>query len=50
LRKYTRERKTTEKGTDKQNPSTICLNRDCRIRKERPCKGFEGCPGYRSKP
>ncbi|MCG6551553.1 MAG: hypothetical protein L7F77_04445 [Candidatus Magnetominusculus sp. LBB02] len=25
----------------------VCINRDCKLRKG-GCKGFEGCPGYKT--
>jgi hypothetical protein len=24
----------------------VCFNRDCKLRKKKTCKGFEGCPGF----
>jgi hypothetical protein len=24
----------------------ICFNKECKLRKQKSCKGFEGCPGY----
>jgi len=27
----------------------VCYNRDCKLRKQRKCKGFQGCPGFKGK-
>jgi hypothetical protein len=27
----------------------ICFNKECKLRKQKSCKGFEGCPGYLGK-
>jgi hypothetical protein len=29
--------------------SVICINRDCKLRKKKSCKGFEGCPGFKGR-
>jgi hypothetical protein len=31
------------------NGSVICFNRDCKLRKKKRCKGFEGCPGFKGR-
>jgi len=28
---------------------TICINKDCILRKKAKCYGFEGCPGFKSR-
>jgi hypothetical protein len=28
---------------------TICSNTDCELRKNKPCSGYEGCPGFQSR-
>jgi hypothetical protein len=32
---------------DKKDNSSICINKDCKIRKA-GCKGSKNCPGYKS--
>jgi hypothetical protein len=29
--------------------AVICFNRDCKLRKKKSCKGFEGCPGFKGR-
>ena len=29
--------------------ATICINKDCVLRKKARCYGFEGCPGFKSR-
>ncbi|UCH81138.1 MAG: hypothetical protein JSW20_00625 [Nitrospiraceae bacterium] len=31
------------------NDTFICFNKECKLRKQKSCKGFEGCPGYLGK-
>jgi len=26
-----------------------CFNKDCKLRKQKSCKGFEACPGFQGK-
>ncbi|MBF0457155.1 MAG: hypothetical protein HQK99_04585 [Nitrospirae bacterium] len=39
LGKHTRRQLKEEKA--------VCINKDCKLRKG-GCKGFEGCPGYKT--
>ncbi|KWT82476.1 hypothetical protein [Candidatus Magnetominusculus xianensis] len=39
LKKHTRPQLREEKA--------VCINKDCKLRKG-GCKGFEGCPGYKT--
>jgi hypothetical protein len=37
--------KRLEKAKDNKD-KFICSNKECKLRKQKSCKGFEGCPGY----
>jgi hypothetical protein len=37
------------KITPAKEISFICFNKDCKLRKQKSCKGFEGCPGFKGK-
>jgi hypothetical protein len=46
--------KDSQKPADKKHPSgkqnpLLCFNRDCKLKKRKPCAGFEGCPGFKGK-
>ncbi|MDH4027669.1 MAG: hypothetical protein OEU95_02410 [Nitrospirota bacterium] len=38
-----------KKKTEQKKPATVCMNKDCTLRKEKKCMGFEGCPGFKGK-
>jgi hypothetical protein len=40
------ERRPAKKESIKGRDYTICVNRDCKLRRK-GCKGSEGCPGYK---
>ena len=29
--------------------SFVCFNKECKLRKQKSCRGFEGCPGFKGK-
>lgn len=42
-----KSRKILKAARDTQKPLTICINKGCKLRVN-GCKGFEGCPGYKT--
>jgi len=47
-------RKDSKKPADKKHPSgklhsLVCFNRDCKLKKQKSCAGFEGCPGFKGR-
>jgi len=38
-----------DENSDSKLSQFICFNRDCKLRKQKSCKGFEGCPGFKGK-
>jgi len=49
-RKAVTDRKDPEKKKKSSaDSSVICINRDCKLRKQKRCTGFEGCPGFQGK-
>ncbi len=34
---------------DGKSSKFTCYNKDCKLRKQKSCKGFEGCPGFQSR-
>ncbi|MBF0517458.1 MAG: hypothetical protein HQK97_10150 [Nitrospirae bacterium] len=36
-----------QKTRQLREEKAICINKDCKLRKS-GCKGFEGCPGYKT--
>ncbi len=44
-----RNKKSAKKKTSDDTSSAVCFNRDCKLRKQKKCTGFEGCPGYQGK-
>jgi len=48
-KKKTAKRSGESKKPADQSPATVCFNKDCKLRKQKSCKGFEGCPGFQGK-
>jgi hypothetical protein len=48
-KKRVRERKGPEKKKSPSDSPVICTNRDCKLRKQKNCRGFEGCPGFQGR-
>ncbi len=46
-KKATDRKKKKDFGRVESNEKTICINKECKLRKQ-GCKGFEGCPGYKT--
>ncbi|MBF0540740.1 MAG: hypothetical protein HQK91_04740 [Nitrospirae bacterium] len=47
-RSRSNESSKTKKVLKRTEPvKTICINKECRLR-VKGCKGFEGCPGYKT--
>jgi hypothetical protein len=47
-----KKRKTkpiSKKTLSEDNESVVCFNKDCKLRKQKSCKGFEACPGFQGK-
>jgi hypothetical protein len=42
-------KKKIAKKSAGSNEKFICFNKDCKLRKQKSCKGFEGCPGFQGK-
>jgi hypothetical protein len=50
MQKRLKRKKRTSLGTAADDDrGGLCVNRDCKLRKQKGCKGFEGCPGYQGK-
>ncbi len=48
IEKKIKKRKRTMSATTVYDSSkNICINKECKLRKQ-GCKGFEGCPGYKT--
>jgi hypothetical protein len=47
-KKSTGKRAGRKRSGEKQ-ASTVCINKDCKLRKQKSCKGFEGCPGFKGR-
>jgi len=45
--RYSGRSHPTQKRVKKESGKFICFNRDCKLRKQKTCRGFEGCPGFR---
>lgn len=37
------------KGLPEGRAFSLCANKDCKLKKEAGCKGFEACPGYKGR-
>ena len=44
-----RKKPVSGKITSEKDVSVVCFNRDCKLRKKKSCKGFEGCPGFKGR-
>jgi hypothetical protein len=43
-------KKTGIRGENSKGKSGfICYNKECKLRKQKSCKGFEACPGFQGK-
>jgi len=40
---------TRKKDAPAKEVKTVCMNRECKLRKKKACAGFEGCPGFKGK-
>jgi len=38
-----------KKETAKNPSASICVNKDCKLRKQKKCAGFEACPGFQGR-
>jgi hypothetical protein len=38
-----------KKHSSKRQYSLVCFNRDCKLKKQKSCAGFEGCPGFKGR-
>jgi len=48
--KYRTTKKTGAiKKTAEEKTSVVCFNRECKLRKQKGCRGFEACPGFQGK-
>jgi hypothetical protein len=49
----TTNKKSAKKRSKSKNPGSntafICFNRECKLRRQKTCRGFEGCPGFKGK-
>jgi hypothetical protein len=48
-RKKNKIKSTSKIMTSDDNSSVVCFNKDCKLRKQKSCKGFEACPGFQGK-
>lgn len=37
------------RGAAPAGAASVCTNKDCVLKKEKGCKGFEACPGYKGR-
>jgi hypothetical protein len=37
------------KKTAAERTSVVCFNKECKLRKQKSCRGFEACPGFKGK-
>lgn len=50
MTKYKPSKKTAlKKKTAAEKTSVVCFNKDCKLRKQKSCRGFEACPGFQGK-
>jgi hypothetical protein len=47
-KKSERKKAAKRKSSETEN-SVICINKDCKLRKQKSCKGFEACPGFKGR-
>jgi hypothetical protein len=49
----TRHRTSNKTDLKRKTPGdkslVICFNKDCKLRKQKSCRGFEACPGFQGK-
>jgi len=39
----------SKKKRSENKDKFICFNKECKLRKQKSCKGFEACPGFQGK-
>jgi len=44
-----KKKPVSKKKMSEKDDSVVCFNRDCKLRKKKSCKGFEGCPGFQGR-
>jgi hypothetical protein len=43
------KKSASNKNASERQSSTVCFNKECKLRKQKSCRGFEGCPGFKGK-
>jgi hypothetical protein len=48
-KKQSTGKRAGRKRSEGKQDLTVCVNKDCKLRKQKNCKGFEGCPGFKGR-
>ncbi|MEW6599926.1 MAG: hypothetical protein AB1499_03060 [Nitrospirota bacterium] len=48
-KKKTSDNTGPAKRTADVKTTVICFNKECKLRKQKSCRGFEACPGFQGK-
>ncbi|MBI5666076.1 MAG: hypothetical protein HZC49_13460 [Nitrospirae bacterium] len=48
-KKRTAKKTALKMTTPEAVPVVVCFNKDCKLRKQKQCRGFEACPGFQGK-
>ncbi|MBZ0157283.1 MAG: hypothetical protein K8I29_13865 [Alphaproteobacteria bacterium] len=47
--KENRKQKAKRNTPAAEKYSSACFNKECKLKKEKGCSGFEACPGYKGR-